>query len=131
MKLEVTSCDLKISYNQSTYNGNVRTIQKISGRMVLRRFSGELYICGRTGLCSSSGKGDDLEARFLIQSRAVAKQDQERLKIASADVPVALLTETGLAFCPWCGVNLARFYRKRLAELDRPGLSITLPTSPP
>jgi hypothetical protein len=43
-------------------------------------------------------KDDDFAARFLIQSRAIAKNDEVRLIIASTDVPVALVTETGLAF---------------------------------
>jgi hypothetical protein len=86
---------------------------------------------GERGFAVLVEQDDNLGARFLIQSRAVAKQDQERLKIASADVPVALVTETGLTFCPWCGVNLKRFYRKRFVELDRPGYSILLPASAP
>lgn len=63
-------------------------------------------------------------AQFLIQSRAIAQEDQSRLKIASEDVPIALVTQTGMAFCPWCGTNLKSFYGLRIDELVRPGLSI-------
>jgi hypothetical protein len=44
--------------------------------------------------------------------------------------PVSVVTEAGMTFCPWCGVNLKRFYGKRTAELDRPGFSIPLSDGP-
>jgi hypothetical protein len=94
-------------------------------------FQGHYDSAGDRGFAVLVERDDDSVARFLIQSRAVAKGDQARLKIASADVPVGLVTETGLTFCPWCGVNLRRFYAKRIDELDRPDLSIHLPTSLP
>jgi hypothetical protein len=71
---------------------------------------------------------DDLGAIFLIQSRAVEQSDQERLHahLLQTDFPVSVVTQTGMLFCPWCGADLKRFYGKRTAELDRPGLSISL-----
>ena len=105
--------------------------KRSAGEMVLRGFQGRYISAGERGFAVLIERDDHLGIRWLIQSRAVAKQDQDRLKIASADVAVALVTETGLAFCPWCGVNLKRFHRKRVAELDRPGFSIPLPRSPP
>jgi hypothetical protein len=71
-------------------------------------------------------KGDP-GARFLIQSRAVEQSDQERFHtLLQTEFPVSVVTETGMRFCPWCGVNLKRFYGRRTAELSRPGFSVPL-----
>ena len=98
--------------------------------MVRAGFQAHYESAGERGFAVLVEKDDDFTVRFLIQSRAIAKNDEVRLIIASTDVPVALVTETGLTFCPWCGVNLKRFYAKRAGSLDRPGLSIPLPISP-
>src|ERR1041385_3721788 len=71
-------------------------------------------------------KKDDLGARFLIQSRAVEQTDQEQFHaLLRTEFPVSSVTETGMRFCPWCGVNLKRFYGRRAADLNRPGFSIS------
>ena len=105
--------------------------KRLSAKWCCAGFQAHYESAGERGFAVLVEKDDDFVVRFLIQSRAVAKNDEARLKIASGDVLVGLVTETALTFCPWCGVKLKRFYGKRTAELDRPGLSIPLPTSPP
>jgi len=69
-------------------------------------FQDNYEAAGQRGFAVFVHKGDYPGAQFLIQSRAVAQEDQSRLKIASEDVPVALVTQTGMGFCPWCGTSL-------------------------
>lgn len=65
---------------------------------------------------------------FRIQSRAVEKVNEDALKatLRTSDFPVSLVVETGLAYCPWCGVNLKIYYAKRVDELARPRFLIPL-----
>jgi hypothetical protein len=66
---------------------------------------------------NSAGK-----AEFILQSRAFSKNEEpDALNIA---VAMSRVTETGMNYCPWCGVPLDRWYRKQVDELVRPGLKI-------
>jgi hypothetical protein len=65
------------------------------------------------------------EPRFFIQVRSVSANDQPRLRLEPADIPVSLVTEIGMRFCPWCGVNLGNFYGKDIASLHRPSAPIS------
>jgi hypothetical protein len=56
---------------------------------------------------------------FLLQGRAVAGDDPEPL---THSAPISTVFQTGIGFCPWCGVRLEAFYRdslRALAEADR------------
>ena len=100
--------------------------------MVLAGFQGSYEQAGHRGFSVLVEKDDYLGAIFLIQSRAVEQSDQERLHahLLQTNFPVSVVTETGMLFCPWCGVNLKRFYRGRETELSRPNLSIPLSDGP-
>ena len=93
-------------------------------------FEGAYRSAGDRGFSVLTDKDETFGVRFSIQSRAVSQADQARFQhefgSRSSDYPVSTVAETGLQFCPWCGVNLKRFYEKRVAELDRPGFSIQL-----
>ena len=71
-------------------------------------FQGNYECAGQRGFAVLVHNDDYPGAQFLIQSRAVAQEDQSRHKIESKDVPVALVTQTGMGFCPWSGTNLKR-----------------------
>ena len=43
--------------------------------------------------------------------------DTLREKIGSTSFPVSLSTRTGMQFCPWCGANLRKFYKKLYGEM--------------
>jgi len=96
--------------------------------MVLRRISWNIRECWHGGFSILVERDETLGAIFLIQSLAVDKVNEEALKdiLRPSDFPVGLAVETGLAHCPWCGVDLKRFYGKRVDELVRPGFSIPL-----
>jgi len=61
------------------------------------------------------------EPRFLLQSRAFEKGDEPQLDLP---VPMSLVSEDVIAFCPWCGVVLRRWYRHQIDALARPDLPI-------
>jgi len=58
---------------------------------------------------------------FIIQSRAFERGTEQALDTV---VPMSLVNEDTINFCPWCGVPLGRWYRKSIDELMRPGLKI-------
>jgi hypothetical protein len=59
---------------------------------------------------------------FVLQHRSLDPGAQ----LANTNTPLNLVTETGLQYCPWCGKNLMRRYRRNLAKLARPDLKIPL-----
>jgi hypothetical protein len=56
---------------------------------------------------------------FVLQGRALAEGDPLPLVHPA---PISTVFQTGIAFCPWCGTRLDRFYRNSigpLAQADR------------
>lgn len=45
---------------------------------------------------------------YFIRFRAVSLSDDSSL--GSTEIPVVKMTEQGIKFCPWCGVELAKCY---------------------
>lgn len=62
------------------------------------------------------------EARFVLQHRAVACDTQP--PTLNASIPVALVSDVCIRYCPWCGVDLPARYGMYIALLDRSHLSI-------
>jgi hypothetical protein len=91
-------------------------------------FKGSYESAGHRGFSVLIEKDDYFGTMFFSQARAVDQSDRDRLSahLTQTDFPVSAVIQTGMIFCPWCGVNLKRFYGKRTAELDRPGFSIPL-----
>jgi hypothetical protein len=89
-------------------------------------FQGNYELAGERGVAVLTGK-DQLGTYFLIQWRAVAKKDAPdlRLALANCSVPVSTISQVGLSYCPWCGVNLQQFYGDRVDALNRPDLLIS------
>lgn len=59
---------------------------------------------------------------FLIQFRIA---DQDVHVQVNADAPVTLAAQTGIRFCPWCGIGLSDKYESIAENMYRPDLSIT------
>lgn len=59
---------------------------------------------------------------FTSQYRAVEKETGADLTCSD---PVSLVIDSRINYCPTCGTNLAKFYAKRIDELDRPGFLIS------
>ena len=57
---------------------------------------------------------------FILQHRSL---DPEA-SLQQTDVALALISESHLYFCPWCGANLPRHYKKTFQDLDRSELKI-------
>jgi hypothetical protein len=51
--------------------------------------------------------------RFLLQFRTVDSGKELTVR-APADLAVSLAGQTGMRFCPWCGVELELFYRDQM-----------------
>ena len=83
----------------------------------------------RTHFCEAGSRGlavlvvsDELveEPRFLLQHRAI---DQGAELEYDGNVPLTLVTEAHISFCPWCGRKLERWYRRDWRELVRPEIA--------
>ena len=58
---------------------------------------------------------------FILQARAFEKGQEPALNLP---VAMSLVIEETMNYCPWCGTNLLRFYRKQIDRLARPDLKI-------
>ncbi|HSP17250.1 MAG TPA: hypothetical protein VLV78_21080 [Thermoanaerobaculia bacterium] len=63
----------------------------------------------------------DGEPEFLLQARAFERGHEERLNTSA---PISLISESPIAFCPWCGTDLRRRYRSNIDDLQRAGFKI-------
>jgi hypothetical protein len=61
------------------------------------------------------------EAIFIFQHRALEPCD---LLPSDLQVPVSVVSEVRINFCPWCGRSLAKWYKRFAAELRKPDLRI-------
>lgn len=64
----------------------------------------------------------DGESEFILQARTFEK-GQEPVDLSTA-VPMSLVSESTIKFCPWCGRTLAKWYRNTIDTLIRPGFKI-------
>lgn len=76
---------------------------------------------GDRGIAVVVDEGSGGAPEFYLQARAFASGSEPDLNV---EVPMSLVIETGLRFCPWCGARLQRWYRGRASELKRPELRV-------
>jgi hypothetical protein len=62
----------------------------------------------------------DTPARFILQHRSL----EPGASLSDTESPVSLVTDTVIRFCPHCGANLDRWYRRSLRRLARPDLAV-------
>ena len=55
-------------------------------------------------------------ATFILQHRALEPGDELPVSI---QIPVSVISEVYISFCPWCGCALARHYKRWIEELRR------------
>lgn len=72
---------------------------------------------GATIRVSASPEG---KPQFYLQHRAVDIEHQESLP--KIPIPISLVSQTGVTYCPWCGRRLARFYRRTWEQLLEPDI---------
>jgi hypothetical protein len=66
----------------------------------------------------------------ILQFRAAEPTDAPRVHKALSNCasPVALTLDLPVKYCPWCGRDIIRFYRRRVGKLLREDLAV--PTGP-
>ena len=73
--------------------------------------------------------GRDFQGRpeFTLQFRAVDKDNEQSVSSAPASlqIPISLVVDVGMRYCPWCGRDLEKWYGDVADALYRPDLKIT------
>lgn len=60
-------------------------------------------------------KNTDGEVKFFLQFRALERGVQ---RLANAPpIPVSLIEQVPISFCPWCGKQLVKHYKKQIERL--------------
>jgi hypothetical protein len=90
------------------------------------QFEGWYGEAGHRSLAVLIDRSYEGSAAFLLQHRAIEMGDEPRMgeELAGSTVPITLVGEVHIHFCPWCGRNLRRWYGKWLDALIRPGFRI-------
>jgi hypothetical protein len=86
-------------------------------------FSGNVQMAGNRGFSIIVNVPDDAEPEFVIQHRAL---DLEAELPFVSDIPISVVTDIRIKYCPWCGVSLLEFYGKHVKEIARNDLRIVL-----
>jgi hypothetical protein len=84
-------------------------------------FEGACQAAGERGIAVVVDEGSDGKGEFFLQARAFDLGTEPHLNL---NVPMSLAIQTGLQFCPWCGVRLQKWYGRHAHELKRPELRI-------
>ena len=79
-------------------------------------FAGHMEVAGRRGMSIIADASDELGPVFVVQHRAVDFGCQLQIE---SPVPVSLVTESRIQYCPWCGTSLAAFYGDTVKEVSR------------
>lgn len=75
---------------------------------------GTAYLVGRDSLGAPE---------FIMQYRAV---DMGKENYIQSFIPISIIIDIRIVFCPSCGVNLGKFYDENIDSLYRKGLEIGL-----
>jgi hypothetical protein len=86
-------------------------------------FKAHYEAAGSRGTACLVGRDFLGEPEFQIQWRAVDEGDENQI---DSNVLASVITDIRITFCPWCGVKLARFYRKSIDYLFREGFELGL-----
>jgi hypothetical protein len=84
------------------------------------RYGRELFVFVRP----PGGASSCAAPTFWLAFRSVRQQDLTRLppQVLPPDVPVTISTSRRIFRCPWCGVELERFYQGRSDKLLDPAI---------
>ena len=86
-------------------------------RWCCETFKGWFDEAGNRGLAVVVERSTNGRGVFLLQYRSVEMDDPGP---RDHPRPLTLAGETGIRFCPWCGVELAVFYSEQLDVMERP-----------
>ena len=76
---------------------------------------------GGRGITVLVGRNSTGGPEFVLQHRSI---DKEISSLPVTDYPISVVSDTYISFCPWCGRDLARWYRKHIDELHRPEFKV-------
>jgi hypothetical protein len=94
--------------------------------VVLPRFRIAYQHAGQRGFAVLVGAVAVIGPYFIWQRRSLEKARETEIQ---GPFDVELVSDIGLLFCPWCGKDLGRFYRRHIEAHVRPGFETPLPTS--
>ena len=77
-------------------------------------FEGNFGNGNQRGVVVKVIKENDGEVSFIHHFRSVEKGKEKNVK---SEVPISYTIEPRILFCPWCGRNLAKHYKKQIEEL--------------
>lgn len=83
---------------------------------------------GKRGTGILVEKYDDGQPKIVLQFRSVEIGEEG---LVNSTVLVTTCADEHIRFCPWCGVDLSKWYGGQVDALARPGLSIELTATPP
>ncbi len=78
---------------------------------------------GSAGLAVVIDRSEDGKPVFLLQGRAITDGTEVPENIS---VALTIVSETGIAFCPWCGSRLSAFYETSASSVARPELRVPI-----
>ncbi len=87
-------------------------------------FKGCYEDAGKRGLAVLVGRDLKKHPQFILQHRAV---EEEHEKSVRSETMLSLVTDNQIHYCPWCGRELAVWYRDDIDKLYRPDLKIPYP----
>jgi hypothetical protein len=89
-------------------------------------FEGHYGEGGRRSSAVLVGRDSNGRAQFTLQFRAVDKGDEQSVTSATAalTIPMSLVVDVGMQYCPWCGRDLEKWYGDIADDLYRTDLKI-------
>lgn len=81
-------------------------------------------MASRRGAAILIGRDSLGRPEFTLQFRAVDKGKETTLS-GDETIPISLVEDVGMRFCPWCGRDLEEWYGDFVDDLYRPDLKIT------
>lgn len=86
-------------------------------------FKGNYEQAGQRGTSILVGRDSLGAPEVTLQCRVVDKGQEGA--IDCDNYPISIVTDLRIVFCPWCGRNVEKWYRKEVDTLFRPDLKIT------
>ena len=85
-------------------------------------FQGWFEESGKRGIGVFVSTRDNSEPAFILQYRALDPSSP----VPDTQFPISSISDVHIHFCPWCGANLRKAYRKSFRELDRSELQVSI-----
>ncbi len=85
-------------------------------------FQGWFEEAGKRGLGVFVATEGDSDPAFILQYRALDRD----APVPYTAFPLSSVSEVHIRFCPWCGANLRKSYRRSFGELDRSELRVPI-----